>query len=339
MSDEARGLFITLEGVDGTGKTTQAARLADYLRLSGRTVTLTREPGGTPLGFTIRGLLLHGVPSGEDGAGKSEPGDDINPAFSFPAASSDTTSGAENTSDGGISPRAEALLYAADRAQHVDAVIRPALAAGGVVICDRYIDSSLAYQAGGRGLTSDEIRTLSEWATNGLWPHRTYLLDMPAAQARARLTHRPDRMESAGGGFSDRVRDGFLALATEEPARFLVIDASQNADDVWEQIRTDVDSFLAPVPSQPAPDDKNSPASLSVAADAVLAKTVPGGNADALAALAPGKDGAADQPYVQDQGQNGTSDEETSVDRIVARLNLPGDMSEDRSGHEEENTQ
>ncbi|WP_034523648.1 MULTISPECIES: dTMP kinase [Bifidobacterium] len=190
----AQGLFVSFEGVDGAGKTTQVDRLADYWRAQGREVVVTREPGGTQLGVEIRRLLLHG----------DEP----------------------------IAARAEALLFAADRAQHVAETIRPALDRGAIVITDRYLDSSLAYQAGGRELTADEIRELSMWATGGLLPRRTYLLDIDSELAHARLTHADDRIESAGDAFRRRTRRAFLDLAEREPERFLVVDASAPADDV-----------------------------------------------------------------------------------------------------------
>lgn len=146
MSD---GLFISFEGVDGAGKTTQVNLLADHLRTLGREVVVTREPGGTALGTQIRAMLLT-ANLGEE-----------------------------------ISPRTEALLFAADRAQHVSEVVRPALERGAIVITDRYLDSSLAYQSGGRELTADDIRTLSMWATNNLLPARTYLLDIDPRASHA----------------------------------------------------------------------------------------------------------------------------------------------------------
>lgn len=161
---------------------------------------------GTALGKAIRQLLLHGV-------------------------------------DGGavdIAPRAEALLFAADRAQHVAETIRPALERGEVVITDRYLDSSLAYQAGGRELTPEEIRSLSMWATNNLLPDRTYLLDMDPALSHHRLEHAEDRMESAGDDFQSRTRQAFLDLAAAEPNRFRVIDASQSIEAVWAAIESDI---------------------------------------------------------------------------------------------------
>ena len=190
------GLFISFEGVDGVGKTTQVERLRDYLEAAGREVVVTREPGGTALGGSLRQLLLR------------EPGD---------AAEADGTD---------IAPRAEALIFAADRAQHVAEVVRPALERGAVVITDRYLDSSLAYQAGGRELTADDVRGLSMWATGGLMPVRTYLLDMDPTAAHRRLQHDADRMESAGDEFQQRTRQAFLDLAGHEPGRFRVIDAA-----------------------------------------------------------------------------------------------------------------
>lgn len=208
------GLFVSLEGVDGVGKSTQAQRLQAYLQSRGMHVHLTREPGGTELGTVVRGLLLHGV-TRDDG---------------MPAPD--------------ISPRTEALLYAADRAQHVAQVVRPALAAGDAVICDRYIDSSLAYQAGGRELTADDVLHLSEWATGGLWPARTYLLDMDYQESSRRLTGEADRLESAGAAFFERTRQAFLDLAQRFPERIKVIDASASVDEVWAAIKTDVDALL-----------------------------------------------------------------------------------------------
>jgi len=208
--DMHQGIFISFEGVDGAGKTTQVNRLRDELEAMGREVVVTREPGGTPLGGAIRKLLLHGVPG--------------------------------ESAD--IAPRAEALLFAADRAQHVAQVVRPALERGAVVITDRYLDSSLAYQAGGRELTADEVRSLSMWATNGLLPARTYLLDMDPALSHTRLDHDEDRMESAGDAFQRRTRQAFLDLAAGEPDRFRVIDASGTVEDVWRAIRADIADLL-----------------------------------------------------------------------------------------------
>ena len=194
------GLFISFEGVDGAGKTTQVNLLADYLRALGREVVVTREPGGTALGTQIRAME--------------------------------------------ISPRTEALLFAADRAQHVSEVIRPALERGAVVITDRYLDSSLAYQSGGRELTADDIRTLSMWATNNLLPARTYLLDIDPRASHTRLEHAEDRMESAGDDFQQRTRTAFLELAAVQPQRFCVIDAQQSVGEIAALICDDVANLL-----------------------------------------------------------------------------------------------
>lgn len=205
MSD---GLFISFEGVDGAGKTTQVNLLADHLRALGREVVVTREPGGTALGTQIRAMLLTANPDEE------------------------------------ISPRTEALLFAADRAQHVSEVIRPALERGAVVITDRYLDSSLAYQSGGRELTADDIRNLSMWATNNLLPARTYLLDIDPRASHTRLEHAEDRMESAGDDFQQRTRMAFLELAAAQPQRFRVIDAQQSVEKIAGLICDDVANLL-----------------------------------------------------------------------------------------------
>ena len=190
------GIFITFEGGDGAGKTTQAELLAAWLIERGLEVVRTREPGGTPLGSGLRQMLLHGDH---------------------------------------VSPRAEALLYAADRAQHIADVVRPALERGAAVVQDRYIDSSIAYQGAGRPLDPTEIRGLSEWATEGLWPHLTVLLDVTpelAAQRRAAAGQTADRLESEAADFHNRVREGFLALAAAEPDRYLVLPADLGIDEL-----------------------------------------------------------------------------------------------------------
>ncbi|MDQ0895296.1 dTMP kinase [Agromyces ramosus] len=203
------GLFITLEGGDGSGKTTQAERLAEWLAGEGRTVLRTREPGGTEVGIEVREIVLH--------------------------------------HRGDITPRAEALLYAADRAHHVATVVRPALGRGDVVIQDRYIDSSVAYQGAGRVLDPDAVRRLSEWATEGLRPDLTILLDLDADAARGRLDEartRFDRLEAEASEFHDRVRSAYLELAAAEPERFLVIDAALPVDEIAAAIRDRVAGLL-----------------------------------------------------------------------------------------------
>jgi dTMP kinase len=204
------GLFITLEGGDGSGKTTQASLLRDWLESGGRIVVRTREPGGTEVGVLIRDIVLH--------------------------------------HRGEVSPRAEALLYAADRAHHIATVVRPALARGEVVIQDRYLDSSVAYQGAGRVLGRDEIRDLSLWATGGLLPDLTVLLDLDPEAARARLdaADKPfDRLEAERDEFHARVRAEYLALAAAEPERFLVLDASLPAGEIAEAVRARVTALLA----------------------------------------------------------------------------------------------
>ncbi len=192
------GLFVSFEGGDGVGKSTQVSLLGHHLAALGREVVVTREPGGTPLGLELRQAILHG----ED-----------------------------------LDPRTEALLYAADRAHHVASLVRPALERGAVVLTDRYLDSSVAYQGTGRGLGADEVERLSLWAARGLLPHVTVLLDLDPAVGLARLTGDPDRLESAGVDFHRRTRDAFLARAAQDPDRWLVLDASQPAEDVAAQVR------------------------------------------------------------------------------------------------------
>ena len=203
------GLFITLEGGDGSGKTTQAERLGEWLADQGRTIVRTREPGGTEVGVEVREIVLH--------------------------------------HRGDITPRAEALLYAADRAHHVATVVRPALERGEVVLQDRYIDSSVAYQGAGRVLDPEAVRRLSEWATEGLRPDLTILLDLDAEAARGRLDEartRYDRLEAEASDFHDRVRSAYLVLAASEPERFLVVDAALPVDEIAAAIRARVAGLL-----------------------------------------------------------------------------------------------
>lgn len=219
------GLFISFEGVDGSGKTTQIQRLNAYVMAQGRNALVTREPGGTSAGLVIRELLLHGIASF--------------PSLAVLGASDVVEHGSD------LNDKAEALLYAADRAQHVDEVIRPALERGDVVLCDRYVDSSLAYQSGGRELRNSKILDISTWATDGLMPRRTYLLDMDPAVSHKRLEHQLDRIEVEGAGFQNRTRERFLELAQNDPERYLVIDANQSVEDIWQIIQTDYDALVA----------------------------------------------------------------------------------------------
>lgn len=207
-------MFITFEGPDGGGKTTQLERLADYLRRRGVQVEVTREPGGTPLGEAIRGWLLTPAKVDEEMAAETE-----------------------------------ALLYAAARQQHVRERLLPALRAGKVVLCDRYVDASYAYQAYGHGLPLAWVEAINRPATERLMPDRTYLLDVPVEVARRRLLQRSgdgmDRIERRGEAYHRRVREGFLALAAREPRRFVVIDATRPVEEVAAAIVRDVTALLA----------------------------------------------------------------------------------------------
>ncbi len=202
-------LFITFEGGDGAGKSTQAALLEEWLRERGETVLRTREPGGSDLGIELRDIILH--------------------------------------RKGHIAPRAEALLYAADRAHHIATVVRPALDRGEVVVQDRYLDSSVAYQGAGRTLNPAEIRSLSLWAAEGLLPDVTILLDLDETEGRRRLEAAPrryDRLEAEDAGFRQRVREAYLELADAEPDRFLVLDARQPPEEIAAAIRNRVEELI-----------------------------------------------------------------------------------------------
>ncbi|MEO6143413.1 MAG: dTMP kinase [Dermatophilaceae bacterium] len=207
----SRGLFIALEGGDGAGKSTQGRLLRVWLEDLGHTVVMTREPGGTDFGRTVRELVLHGDH---------------------------------------VAPRAEALLFAADRAHHVETLIRPALARGQVVITDRYMDSSIAYQGAGRDLGVGEVRELNVWATGGLVPTLTVLVDLPAAVGRARREGVHDRLESEADDFHIAVREHFLTLAGSDPGRYLVVDGGLPAEQIHELVRARV-ALLADVAGLP----------------------------------------------------------------------------------------
>ena len=195
------GVFIAFEGGDGAGKSTQVRLLCGYLEELGHAVVVTREPGGTPFGRTVRELVLHGDH---------------------------------------VAPRAEALLFAADRAHHVETLIRPALERGDVVITDRYMDSSIAYQGAGRDLGVEEVRDLNLWATGALVPTLTVLVDLPAEVGRTRRRGVHDRLESESADFHGAVRDLFLALAGADPARYLVVDGELPPRRIHELVRARV---------------------------------------------------------------------------------------------------
>lgn len=209
-----RGRFITLEGPEGSGKTTAARHLAAWLRGRGRTVVLTQEPGGTPLGDEIRRIVLHMRGMSDD-----------------------------------LDPRADALLYAAGRAQHVERIIRPALERGEWVVCARYLDSSLAYQGAGYGNDMADLRRLQDFATGGLLPDLTLLLDVPVEIGLERTRRRAEwnRFEDTEElAFFEQVRAAYLRLAAEEPDRFRVIDGSGSVDEADAAIREVVDAELRP---------------------------------------------------------------------------------------------
>jgi dTMP kinase len=199
------GLFIALEGGEGAGKSTQAALLVEWLKEQGQQVLLTREPGATDLGKTLRQIVL-------------------------------------DPATGEISHRAEALLYAADKAEHVDSVIKPALQAGAVVITDRYVDSALAYQGSGRDLDTSDVERVNRWATGDLRPNLTILLDLPPKSGLGRFEER-DRIEAQSAEFHQRVRTAFLELAAAEPQHYLVVDATSDR----QQIAAQIQARLAPM--------------------------------------------------------------------------------------------
>jgi dTMP kinase len=212
-----RGLLIAFEGGEGAGKTTQARLLAIWLREQGYDVIATQEPGATKVGMRLRALLL-------------------------------------DTAHTGLSPRAEALMYAADRAEHIDSVIAPALERGTVVVTDRYVDSSIAYQGRGRQQPVGEVAALNRWATGGLEPDLTILLDLPPAAGLGRRSVSADRLEAEPAEFHERVREGFLAQAQANPGRYLVLDATQSPAELSVQIQDRLRDLL-PDPVPPAAED------------------------------------------------------------------------------------
>lgn len=206
------GFFISFEGIDKSGKSTQAKRLVTYLKEKGREVVFTHEPGGTELGQELRRLALTWKPQ---------------------------------KSSAPVDPTAEMFIFAADRAQHVAEIIRPALNQGNVVITDRYLDSTLAYQGYGRGLDVDRLHAIQKIATGGLLPHLTIWVDVNLATSRSRYgQEEADRMESQDDGAFERVRAGFEKLAQASPNRFFRVDGSLPMDDVFDKIKLVVDQKL-----------------------------------------------------------------------------------------------
>ena len=194
----SKGLFITFEGGDGCGKTTQINLLDEYLRSKGYKTLLTREPGSKGLGVKLREILLN--------------------------------------YDGEVSPVCESFLFLADRAQHVDCIIKPALEEGTIVLCDRHTDSTVAYQGYGRGLDLAQIHNLNRIATSGLKPDLTIVLDVDVETSQKRVGSEKDRMESAGIEFFERVRKGFLEIAKQEPERVKVVDSTQSIEEIHKEI-------------------------------------------------------------------------------------------------------
>ena len=193
-----RGYFITFEGADGCGKTTQLELLAQYLKEKNKEVIITREPGAKGLGEKIREILLN--------------------------------------YEGEVSDRCESFLFLADRAQHIDMIVNPAVKAGKIVLCDRHIDSSVAYQGYGRGLDIEQIDRLNMLATNGRRPDLTLVFDIDVETSMKRVGKEKDRMESAGVEFFNRVRKGYLELAKQEPERIRVLDATKSIEEIHNEV-------------------------------------------------------------------------------------------------------
>lgn len=192
------GLFITFEGADGCGKTTQLKLLAEYLTNKGLEVVITREPGAKGLGEKVREILLN--------------------------------------HEGEISDRCESFLFLADRAQHIDMIINPAIAQGKVILCDRHTDSSVAYQGYGRGLSIERINMLNNLAVNGRYPNVTLVFDIDVETSMKRVGDEKDRMESAGMEFFNRVRNGYLEIAKQEPNRVKVLDARKTIEEIHKDV-------------------------------------------------------------------------------------------------------
>jgi len=202
-----KGLFITFEGADGCGKTTQIKLLDSYIKELGRDTLLTREPGAKGLGEKLREILLN--------------------------------------YDGEVSPNCESFLFLADRAQHVDCIIKPALEEGKIVLCDRHTDSTVAYQGYGRGLDIDKIKLLNDFATGGLKPDLTIVFDIDVETSLSRVGKDKDRMESAGIDFFRKTRQGFLEIAKQEPKRVKVVDASDSIQNIHKKVVELVNTVLS----------------------------------------------------------------------------------------------
>lgn len=201
-----KGLFITFEGGDGCGKTTQLNLVEKYLSEKGQNIIKTREPGSIGLGQKLREVLLH--------------------------------------YDGDVASTAEAFLFLADRAQHIEKLVLPAIAEGKIVLCDRHTDSTIAYQGYGRGGNIEQIKMLNNLATQGLKPDLTLIFDVSEEIAQTRVGAEKDRMESAGNEFHKRVRNGYLEIAKQEPSRVKVIDANLSIEEVFQQVKKYIDEII-----------------------------------------------------------------------------------------------
>lgn len=201
-----KGLFITFEGIDGCGKTTQMSLLSKYLKEKGLDVIITREPGSVGLGEKIREILLN--------------------------------------YEGEVSSNCEAFLFLADRAQHIDMLVKPAIDAGKIVLCDRHTDSTIAYQGYGRGVDIDQIKMLNNLATSGLKPDLTFIFDLDVKTALERVGKSQDRMESAGLEFFEKTRKGYLEIGKEEPDRVKVINSNDNIENIFDQVKNIIDKEI-----------------------------------------------------------------------------------------------
>lgn len=197
-----KGLFITFEGIDGCGKTTQLNLLAEYFKEKGHEVVITREPGAKGLGEKLREILLN--------------------------------------YDGEVSSNCEAFLFLADRAQHIDTIVKPAIDSGKIVLCDRHTDSTLAYQGYGRGVSLEQLKMLNTLATSGFVPDLTFVFDVDMETSQSRVGKDKDRMESAGLDFHQRVRQGYLEIAKAEPERVKVINAMDSIENIFEQVKNEM---------------------------------------------------------------------------------------------------
>lgn len=203
---DKRGLFITFEGVDGCGKTTQMRLLSEYLESKGYEVVLTREPGAKGLGEKIREILLH--------------------------------------YNGEVSSKAESFLFLADRAQNIEKIVNPSVAAGKMVLCDRHTDSTVAYQGYGRGVDIDELKMLNNLAVGNRKPDITFVFDIDVETSMTRVGKEKDRMESAGIEFFNNVRNGYLEIAKREPDRVVVVDSTRQIEAIQTDVRNIVDKLI-----------------------------------------------------------------------------------------------